>query len=294
MNPIRRMAAALALAVASLSPAAAQTIDAGRGPVPLTVPAGYDAAVPTPLIVSLHGYSSSGAAHDRAWRIGALADDYGYLAISPDGEQEPGGDGNRFWNASDACCNFYGSQNDDSGYLLRIIEQIQAKYNVDPARIYVIGHSNGGFMAYRMAYDHSDVIAAIVSLAGETHLENRDPPPFPVHVLEIHGTDDRTIAYNGGEIQGNRYPSAMASVTRWARYDGCDIARSEREMRDLDASLPGYESGVMKINAGCKDGGSAELWTIADGGHVPVYSSTYGEQVVEWLLAHPKPQHLVQ
>jgi polyhydroxybutyrate depolymerase len=288
------LAAALALTAASFSPATAQTIDAGRGAVPLTVPAGYDAAVPTPLIVSLHGYSGNGAGHDRAWRISELADKYRYLAISPDGEHEQGGSGNRFWNASEACCNFYGSENDDSGYLLRIIEQIQSKYNVDPARIYVIGHSNGGFMAYRMAYDHSDVIAAIVSLAGETHMENRDPPPFPVHVLEIHGTDDGTIVYTGGEIQGNRYPSAMASVTRWARYDGCDMTRSEREMRDLDASLPGYESGVLKMNTGCKDGGSAELWTIADGGHVPVYSSTWGEQVVEWLLAHPKPMHLVQ
>jgi len=276
MNPIRRMAAALALAVASLSPAAAQTIDAGRGPVPLTVPAGYDAAVPTPLIVSLHGYSSSGAAHDRAWRIGALADDYGYLAISPDGEQEPGGDGNRFWNASDACCNFYGSQNDDSGYLLRIIEQIQAKYNVDPARIYVIGHSNGGFMAYRMAYDHSDVIAAIVSLAGETHLENRDPPPFPVHVLEIHGTDDRTIAYNGGEIQGNRYPSAMASVTRWARYDGCDIARSEREMRDLDELIGWAKDRYTSV------GKTYERFDVAPGEDgVAVYC--YGMLAGEWL-----------
>ena len=57
--------------------------------------------------------------------------------------------------------------------------------------------------------------------------------------------------------------------------------------------VPGHETGVMKINTGCKDGGSAELWTISDGAHFPVYSDTYGEQVVEWLLAHPKPTHLL-
>jgi polyhydroxybutyrate depolymerase len=294
MNTRATLAAALALTAASLSPATAQTIDAGRGPVPLTVPARYDASTPTPLIVSLHGYTSTGARHDRAWGISALADKYNYLTISPDGDHEPGGDGNTFWNASDACCNFYGSENDDSGYIRRIIDQVRAKYNVDPARIYVIGHSNGGFMAYRMAYEHSDVIAGIVSLAGAAELQDRDPPPFPVHVLQIHGTDDGTIAYNGGEIRDHRYPSAMASVTRWARYNGCDMTRAARELRDLDASLPGYETGVMKINTGCKDGGSAELWTISDGAHSPVYSATYGEQVVEWLLAHPKPMHLVQ
>jgi poly(3-hydroxybutyrate) depolymerase len=45
----------------------------------------------------------------------------------------------------------------------------------------------------------------------------REPPPNPVQVLQIHGTDDTTIAYRGGEIRGNRYPGAFASVSRWAQ-----------------------------------------------------------------------------
>ena len=64
---------------------------------------------------------------------------------------------------------------------------------MDASRVYVIGHSNGGFMSYRMAYEHSDVVAAIVSLAGANHLEQREPPPNPVHILQIRGTDDTTI-----------------------------------------------------------------------------------------------------
>jgi len=297
MNNRQRIASALALiltlAGAIAVPAMAQTIDAGRGPVPLTVPMGYDADVPIPLIVSLHGYSSSGERHDSRWGIGALADQYGFLTISPDGTREAEGDRNPYWNASSACCNFERTDVDDSAYLRRMIDQIRASYNVDASRIYVIGHSNGGFMSYRMAYEHSDVVAAIVSLAGANHLEQREPPPNPVHVLQIHGTDDTTIAYRGGEIQGNRYPGAFASVSRWAQYNGCDTSVASREMRDLDASLPGHETGVMKINVGCKDGGSAELWTISDGAHSPVYSDTWGEQIVEWLLAHPKPAHLL-
>jgi len=293
MNPRASFVTALALSLAWAGSATAQTIDAGRGPVPLTVPSGYDASVPTPLIVTLHGYSGSGAGHDRSWGISALADQYNFLSIAPDGEQEPTGNRNRYWNASSACCNFNGTDIDDSGYIRRIIDQIKSGYNVDPARVYVIGHSNGGFMSYRMAYEHSDAVAAIVSLAGANHLEQRDPPPYPVHILQIHGTDDTTIAYRGGEISGNRYPSALASVRRWAEYNGCDASAASREMRDLDASLPGHESGVMKMTAGCKDGGSAELWTISDGAHGPVYSDTWGEQIVEWLLAHPKPRHLL-
>jgi polyhydroxybutyrate depolymerase len=257
------------------------------------VPAGYDANVPTPLIVSLHGYTGSGEGHDRRWGISALANTYGFLTIAPDGAEEEAGDRNRYWNASDACCNFYQSEIDDSGYIRRIIDQVKASHNVDDSRVYVIGHSNGGFMSYRIAYEHSGVVAAIVSLAGANHLEQRDPPPYPVHVLQIHGTDDATIPYRGGEISENRYPSAIGSVSRWAQYNRCDMSRVSREMRDLDASLPGHETGVMKMNTGCRDGGSAELWTISDGAHSPMYSDTWGEQIVEWLLAHPKPSHLL-
>jgi poly(3-hydroxybutyrate) depolymerase len=71
MNNRQRIAFALALTLVLTGavdiPATAQTIDAGRGPVPLTVPTGYDADVPMPLIVSLHGYSSSGQRHDSRW-----------------------------------------------------------------------------------------------------------------------------------------------------------------------------------------------------------------------------------
>ena len=298
---LRHLTAVLAGIGALASAGAAQSIDAGRGPVPVTVPESYDADVPAPLIVLLHGYSRTGLYIDPAWRISELADTYGFLMIAPVGEQEAEGSGSRFWNASDACCNFYGSDVDHSGYIRDLIELVQARYNVDPARVYVTGHSNGGFMSYRMAYEHSDVVAAIASLAGANHFEERDPPPFPVHVLQIHGTDDTTIRYRGGRLNrglgdgsdGNRYPSALASVTRWAEYNGCERTRASRETRDLDASLPGHETGVMKMNVGCTDGGSAELWTIADGAHSPVYSETWGEQIVEWLLAHPKPAHLL-
>jgi polyhydroxybutyrate depolymerase len=278
----------------------AQTIDGGRGAVPLTVPAGYDASVPTPLIVVLHGYGGAGERTDRSWGISALADEYNFLTIAPDGPRESGRRQSSYWNASSACCNFEQTRIDDSGYIRGLIDRIKASYNVDEGRVYVIGHSNGGFMSYRMAYEHSDAVAAIASLAGANHIEQRDPPPYPVHVLQIHGTDDATIAYRGGELNlggsegsDSRYPGAMASVTRWAQYNGCNMSRTSREMRDLDASLPGHETGVMKMNTGCKDGGSAELWTISDGAHSPVYSETFGAQVVEWLLAHPKPAHLV-
>ena len=143
-------------------------------------------------------------------------------------------------------------------------------------------------MSYRAAYDHSETIAAIASLAGASHADMRPAPENPVHILQIHGTSDGTIAYDGADIGGNAYPSAKNTVTQWAQYNGCEAQAAERELRDLVANLEGHESSVMVFNQGCKTGGSSELWTIADGSHVPAFSDTFAEQVVEWLLAHPK------
>jgi polyhydroxybutyrate depolymerase len=287
MQKFRTLLAATVLVLFSAS-VSAQSIDLGRGELPVTVPADYDAATPAPLIVLLHGYTSSGAGQDSYMGFSAIADTYGFLLVSPDGDKESGGDENRFWNASSACCNFFQSDVDDSAYILSIIKEVKAHFNVDANRVYLIGHSNGGFMSYRAAYDHSETIAAIASLAGASHADMRSAPENPVHVLQIHGTSDGTIAYDGAEIGGNSYPSAKDTVTQWAQYNGCEAQAAEHELRDLVANLEGHESSVMVFNQGCKPGGSSELWTIAGGSHVPAFSDTFAEQVVEWLLAHPK------
>lgn len=266
----------------------AQDIDFGRGDVLVRVPSAYSDSDSYPLVILLHGYSSSGQRIDNYFKVSNLVDDYDFLFVAPDGTQEKSGRQNRFWNASDACCNFFESEVDDSGYIRSIIDEMKERYNVDERRVFLIGHSNGGFMSFRMAYEHSGTIAAIASLAGANHLERREPPPNPVHVLQIHGTNDETIQFQGGEIRDNRYPGAIRTVRRWADYNDCSNTGKSRELRDLEASLPGHETGVLKFEIGCKDGGSAELWTIASGVHSPMLSDTFAAQVVEWLLTHPK------
>ncbi len=288
MSKLRTSFIAL-LAVFACTSLAAQSIDLGRGVLPVKVPSSYKSDVPTPLIILLHGYTSSGQSQDSYMGISKLVDNYGFLFVAPDGNREPGGDNNRFWNATPACCDFFNTAVDDSSYVQNIVAAVRADYNVDPARIFLIGHSNGGFMSYRVAYEHSDMIAAIASLAGANHIDDRNPPANPVHVLQIHGTADGTIAYNGDEIRGNRYPSALETVQRWASYNGCSTQGAERELRDLEATIDGYESTALAFKQGCKAGGSAELWTIAGGAHVPNLSESFSQQVVEWLYAHPKP-----
>ena len=269
--------------------ATGQTVNAGRGDLPLTLPTGYDADTPTPLIILLHGYTSSGEGQDAYMNFSGLVDHYGFMLLAPDGTQEAGERQNRFWNASAACCNFGGSEVDDSAYVASLIEAVRAGHNVDRQRVYLVGHSNGGFMSYRMAHDHSGMVAAIASLAGADQSGTRPAPSNPVHVLQIHGTADGTIAYEGADIGGTGYPSARETVENWAAHNGCDPEGVDAGALDLDRGLEGLESTITRYTAGCRAGGSAELWSIVGGGHIPELSDHFSALVVEWLFGHPKP-----
>jgi len=263
--------------------------DMARETPPVHVPAGYDSAVATPLIVLLHGYTLSGEGQDAYMGLSDLVDDYGFLMAAPDGTKENGPDENRFWNASRSCCNFFESEVDDSTYLADLIDSIKGDYNVDDTRVFLVGHSNGGFMSYRMAHDHSDTIAAIASLAGADQSEGRPTPDDPVHVLQIHGTADTVISYEGGVFRGGApHPGARESVEAWAAHNGCATTGVDTGTFDLDGGLDGAETVVTRYASECRPGGSAELWTITDGSHAPDLSEHFSRRVVEWLLAHPK------
>ena len=275
--------------LAGTGAAAAQSIDAGRGELPVTVPASHTGDTAAPLIVLLHTYGRTGAVQDEYMSLSALADAYGFIMVAPDGTPSAAENNPRFWDASAACCNWEGAELDDSAYLIGVIDAVKAQYRIDEKRVFLLGHSNGAFMAHRMAHDHSDRIAAIVSLAGADQSVERPAPPHPVHVLQIHGDADTAISYDGGEIRGAAYPSARQSVENWAARNGCATTGIDSGTLDLDATVAGMESTVTRYTSGCRAGGSAELWTITGGAHVPELSDHFTRLVVEWLLAHPKP-----
>jgi len=260
----------------------------GDRPVTVHVPPAYVAGVPAPLVILLHGYGASGALQDLYFGLTPVSDARGFLYAHPDGTVD--GSGKRFWNATEGCCNFDNGPVDDSTYVSSLITQIQARYAVDPKRVFLIGHSNGGFMSYRMACDHSDQIAAIASLAGAMWTDaTKCAPAKPVSILQIHGTSDATVGYAGGQIQGRTFPSAETTVSDWVTINGCSTtADTSTPALDLDTKLAGAETKVTKYT-GCKPGGHAELWAIQGGAHIPSVAATFSTNVIDFLYAHPKP-----
>jgi polyhydroxybutyrate depolymerase len=257
-------------------------------PAVVVVPGNYDSTIASPLIVVLHGYTGSGASVRQFFGLQEQAENNGFVAVYPDGTQDAGG--KPFWNATDACCNFSRAPVDDSAYLLALVEAAKTAYNIDPKRVFFAGHSNGGFMSYRMACDHASTIAAIVSMAGATV---SDPaqchPTEPVSVLQIHGDADDTIIYAGGSIGPNTYPGAEKGTETWAGYNQCQTSAPTvppREL-DLDVALDGNDTNAVAYSD-CPTDGRVELWTIRGGSHSPRFSETFASAVIEFLQTHPK------
>lgn len=268
-------------------PALGDVTVGGDRPVRIEVPTSYDPDIPTPLIIELHPYINfSGFSF---WSLDSVVESEGVLFAKPLGRQNPAG--YYYWDATDACCANLGGgiPVDDSSYLRNVIEQASAELNVDADRIYVLGQSNGGFMAHRLACDHPDLIAAAVSKAGATWQDpSRCAPGSPVHVLQIHGTADTNVPLGGGVFAGTRFPGAVETVRRWATLNGCALVPEMGVAIDVDAALPGNETTVTRYPSGCEPGGSAELWTMQGASHLDSGGPAVGRKILDWLFAHPK------
>ena len=260
-------------------------LDVDDRPFRLHVPASYDAGRPVPLVVALHGWGGDGARIAGQLGLSTSTDGRGWLLALPDGTVDSRG--RRFWNASSACCNLDGTSVDDVGYLSHVVESVADRYAVDPARVYVAGLSNGGFMAHRLACERADLVSAVVAVAGTTAA---DPPTCApsegVDVLQVHGTADGVIRYEGGALlPGRPYASAPDTVAAWREREHCSTSARPGPTLDSDATLPGAET-TRTTWPGCDDGTAVSLWTVEGGVHSPTYTDEFAEALVGWLAHH--------
>jgi polyhydroxybutyrate depolymerase len=261
-----------------------RTVD--QRPYSLVVPASYTPGTPMPMLVLLHGYAETASTIDSYFGMSALAQKKAFILALPNGHTDT--IGLQYWNADDACCDDFGKHPDDVGYIIDIIHDVKSAYDVDVKRVYTAGHSNGGFMSHRMACDHADEIAAAMSLAGMVWLDaSKCNPTAPIAVLQVHGDQDGTILYNGGMNPTAAYPSAPTTIATWATKNGCDATLTDTGMTlDLESQIAGAETTVAR-HACTK--GSAELWTIKGGQHIPSFQPSWSETFYTWLSAHAKP-----
>ncbi len=258
-----------------LSPALrAKTVTiGGERPATLLTPASVGSGSKIPLILFLHGYTTNAQQMDSIFGISKQRDALGFALILADGTKNS--QGYRFWNATPECCDFENTGVDDAGYLAGLIVEAQKLAPIDVSRVYVIGHSNGGFMSYRMACDYPELIRGIVSISGAFFADSLlCKKPGVLNVLQIHGTADTTIPFEGG----NGTPSAQASVGFWANNGSCEAAVSTLGAIDLvrsSGSTTGLKETDSFIWKNCKGSTKVGLWKINGTGHLPYFNSTW-------------------
>ena len=168
----------------------------------LHVPAGLGAS-PAPLLLSLHGFGSTGRQDELFTGWSGFADSHGFIAAYPNGRP----------NLQTGAWDPYTPSSPDVGFLRDVVADISAGWCVDPARVYVDGWSNGAVMSQRTACSAADLFAAASSYAGGTPTLGGGAAPCapsrPIPVALVVGQFDFT------------YPALEQNAAEWRGYDGC-------------------------------------------------------------------------
>lgn len=193
------------------------------------VPPIADSTRPLPLVIALHGRGGSGQRMAHWSGFDAKADSEGFLLVAPEGTGNPRG-----WYTGFSS----GGAIDDVGFIGALIDTLAARYSIDRGRVYVVGHSNGGVLAHRVASDLSTRVAAAAVVAGamgvrfgDGRTTSIDPPRAPVPMLILHGDADDVVPYDAIALspRGSRPIPAPEAARFWARANECGTLEPERD-----------------------------------------------------------------
>lgn len=219
------------------------------------VPASYTPENPVPLMIGLHGTSSSGEEFEQYRDFRPIADTANFIVVYPNGTKIVG---ISFWNYG----NVMGSTVDDVGFIEALIDTLSAHYSIDQSRVYATGMSNGSFMSYALACQ-SNRFAAIGAVTGSmsTGMYNNCSPAQAIPVLHIHGTADGINPYEGNSTM----KSIEDVIAFWTNENQCNSVPIVTEIIDIDVNDNAtvthylYENGI--------DGNTVELFKVENGGH---------------------------
>ncbi|MFC7526552.1 alpha/beta hydrolase family esterase [Parapedobacter sp. GCM10030251] len=175
-----------------------------------------------PLVIGLHGTGGSAVQFARNYHFSEKADEAGFVAVYPNGVRSDGRLGIRTWNAG-SCCDFAMRENvDDVGFISALIDRLLNEYHIDTKRVYVAGMSNGGMLAYRLAAEIPEKIAAIAPVSCSMVFDPPAEQSRPVPIIHLHSVLDEIIPYSGGTNSlGYHFPPVDSVLNVWVARNGC-------------------------------------------------------------------------
>ena len=181
----------------------------------LYVPPSYDRATPTPLVISMHALALWPAAQMETSHWNDVADEHGFIVVYRSGT----GVLPKMWPMKQDADQIAGVR-----FMSELIDTLKSAYNIDPARIYANGFSNGGGMAFVLSCTLSDRIAAVGMVAAAQVLPwNWCADTRPLPMVAFHGTADRIVPYDGGPSSffDIPFPRVEEWTANWARRNRC-------------------------------------------------------------------------
>lgn len=240
---------------------------------------------PAPLVLAFHGGGGNAEGQQRYSRLDGVAEREGFVTVYPDGS---GGLGRRLltWNAGFCCGPAAREGVDDVGFVRALVDEVARLVSIDRRRVYATGLSNGAMMAYRLAADAPDLVAAIAPVAGANAVSPKPGAP-PVAVLHVHSVDDPRALYAGGlgppfPLTRHRvqHPSAEQVVGTWARALGCEA--EPRAGAPLAGVGPDAGHTAARVEwSRCANGSAVELLRLTGAGHV--WPGGQRDYLVRWL-----------
>lgn len=191
----------------------------------LYVPDGYTGEDPLPLVFNFHGYTSNARDQMNYGDFRPLAEREGFIVVHPQGELL---EGVTHWNVGGWTL---ASEMDDVGFTEALIDKISEDYNIDDQRIYATGMSNGGYMSFLLACQLSERFAAVASVTGSMTPQTYSAcdPSHPMPVLQIHGTADETVPYEGNPFWTH---SIEEVLDYWIGFNNCNATADVTPFED--------------------------------------------------------------
>lgn len=211
-----------------------------------------------PLVIALHGGGGSAAQFEASSLLTTKAAAAGFAVMYPNGTSA--GSGLNTWNGGGCCGYAVANGVDDVAFIRQALIDATASHPLDAARVYATGHSNGGIMAYRLACELADRIAAIAPNAA-AHMAEPCTPARPVPVLHLHSRLDTNVPITGGQgsgVAGVPFPALETTLSRWVAIDGCASPAT------VEVQAARYTHSTW---SGCQGGAAVELYVSDDGGH---------------------------
>jgi len=237
------------------------------------IPSGYTGKSPVPVVIDFHPLGGTGSGQKSATTWGSVADTNGFIMVWPDGV------GNS-WNVG-RCCSTAQSENvDDVAFTRAIITTLQKEACIDSKRIYASGCSNGGGMAFKVACDAADVIAAVapvdfdcVTGAAANPSCGSCKPARPISEIQFRGTSDTAVPYGGGSgPRGTMFPGAEENFSEWGAINTCTGDPQPVAYHDGCEAYPMCGGGVQTV-----------LCTVKNGTHCGNYQS-FGIVNIAWSM----------